>query len=178
MVNVLVISDTHLHQSEDMPQIIWQKAKQCDLVIHAGDITRKIVFDDLSTCAQVEAVRGNMDVSTDTFDLPLKKHITFGGLSIGIVHGAGSSEGAIRIARRSFSDVDIIIFGHSHFPEIKQVKGVIMFNPGSPTQPRSSPCPTFGWIEIEKNRIQFSIKSLEGFEQKSLIWKQSFQGIS
>jgi putative phosphoesterase len=44
--------------------------------------------------------------------------------------------------------VDIVIFGHSHQPFNQMVKGILFFNPGSPTDEIFAPYKSFGIIEI------------------------------
>ncbi|MCX7781764.1 MAG: YfcE family phosphodiesterase, partial [Negativicutes bacterium] len=43
---------------------------------------------------------------------------------------------------------DIVIYGHSHRPEIKWEEGILIFNPGSAAYPRQAKIPTLGLLEI------------------------------
>ena len=51
--------------------------------------------------------------------------------------------------RREFDAVDVIVFGHSHYPTREIIDGVLMFNPGSPTDRRFTPRRSFGIIEVD-----------------------------
>jgi putative phosphoesterase len=45
-------------------------------------------------------------------------------------------------------DVDCIIFGHSHIPFCEYINGILMFNPGSPTDKRRNELYSFGILEL------------------------------
>ncbi|MFP3472622.1 metallophosphoesterase family protein, partial [Micrococcus sp. SIMBA_144] len=47
-------------------------------------------------------------------------------------------------------DVDVIIFGHSHIPFSRFMKGILLFNPGSPTDKRKLPYYSHGVLTIEE----------------------------
>jgi hypothetical protein len=51
------------------------------------------------------------------------------------------------VARRTFTDVDMVCYGHSHIPECVQEAGVWYLNPGSPTDKRRMPDYTYAIIE-------------------------------
>jgi len=60
-----------------------------------------------------------------------------------------------RRMHRRFPSAQIVVYGHSHAPfDGEGVDGQILFNPGSPTQPRRQPFPTFGRLSIEAGRIE------------------------
>ena len=44
--------------------------------------------------------------------------------------------------------VDIVAFGHSHVPLIERRSGVLLVNPGSPTDRRRQPTYSFGLVRI------------------------------
>lgn len=71
-------------------------------------------------------------------------------MKIGVVHGDGIRKTTEQRARDSFEgeNVDIIVFGHSHQPLMRETDGVTLFNPGSPTDKRREPQYSFGLLEI------------------------------
>ncbi len=162
MVRILVISDTHLDQlTPGIPDIVLHEVKNCDLVIHAGDFTGEGCYRQLNSLADITAVQGNMDCAAISGLLPVKLLTTVENVKIGVVHGIGSPQRALQYARSAFQATDIIVFGHSHQPMNEQVDGVLMFNPGSPTDPRRADFPTYGVIEINNDRFQASIVPVE-----------------
>ena len=59
--NIGVISDTHgLIRSE-----VYEFFRDCDLIIHAGDIVKESTIYELETICKVEAVSGNNDFNLD-----------------------------------------------------------------------------------------------------------------
>ncbi|NQT33327.1 MAG: metallophosphoesterase family protein, partial [Candidatus Omnitrophica bacterium] len=57
-----VISDTHIPNSaKKLPGKVCDFFKDCDLIIHAGDIVEKEGIEELEALAETKAVRGNMD---------------------------------------------------------------------------------------------------------------------
>jgi putative phosphoesterase len=101
-----------------------------DLIIHAGDFTEKAVLDGLRTLAPVKAVAGNMDSGELRRRLPSKEIFIIQEKQIGLIHGWGAPWGIAHRIRDQFSDVDIIIYGHSHEAKDELVRGVQLFNPG------------------------------------------------
>ncbi len=162
MVRILVMSDTHLDQlTPGIPDIVLHEIKNCDLVIHAGDFTGEGCYRQLSSLADVTAVQGNMDSAILSGLLPVKLLTTVENVRIGVVHGTGSPQRALQYAHSAFMAADIIVFGHSHQPLNQHVNGVLMFNPGSPTDSRRADFPTYGIIEIENDKFQAKIVPVE-----------------
>ncbi|MBU1998431.1 MAG: metallophosphoesterase family protein [Candidatus Omnitrophota bacterium] len=155
-----VVSDTHIsNKNEEIPQAIARALKNVDLVIHAGDFTDLSVLDKLNeVCKEVVAVCGNMDNISAKARLPQKKIIQAGSYRIGVMHGFGHPGGLIDLLAKEFKDdkVDIIIFGHSHCAYNKRHKGILFFNPGSPTDKLFATSNSYGIIEI-KDKIEARI---------------------
>ena len=138
-----VISDTHVQTIEDIPPAIMKALEKVDLIIHAGDITERAVFEGLRELGEVKAVYGNMDSGELKRMLPDKRIIDAGGKQVGLVHGSGGPWGMEERVRSLFGEVDIIIFGHSHLSFNEYIRGTLMFNPG---RARDS----FGIVTIDK----------------------------
>ena len=130
-MKIAVISDTHLtYPTDDFRRHMREFFADAEVMLHAGDMTSSGVFDYLSSW-DLRAVRGNMDDYGLGSALPEKRVETIAGKRIGLIHGWGSPAGLEDRVRNSFSDVDIIVFGHSHVPLKMLNRGVILFNPGS-----------------------------------------------
>jgi putative phosphoesterase len=138
-----VISDTHAQTMEDIPWSILNALEDVDLIIHAGDITERAVFEGFRELGEVKAVYGNMDSGELKRMLPDKRTIDIEGKQIGLFHGSGGPWGIAERVRPLFGEMDIIIYGHSHLSFNEYIRGALMFNPG---RARDS----YGIVTIEK----------------------------
>ena len=151
-MKILVLSDTHIpFSADDLPCEIYQKMKEVDLVIHAGDFVSMEFLNRLKKCAKVEAVYGNMDSSDIRKQFSKEKIIEAGNFRIGILHGEGSKEHTIDLAQKCFKNqkVDLVVFGHTHQAVSFTKAGVIYLNPGSPTDSIFAASKTYGLVEID-----------------------------
>ncbi|MEW6202155.1 MAG: metallophosphoesterase family protein [bacterium] len=130
-----VISDTHIpHRAKNVPAKVMKLFEGADMILHAGDLVRLDVIDELSALAPVHAVSGNMD-EFGGGTLPDKKVITAGNWRIGLTHGWGAPLGLAQRVKKMFEGekLDCIVFGHSHSAHLSSDGGVMILNPGSPT---------------------------------------------
>ncbi len=125
-----VLSDTHVSSFTELPDKILTTLAEVDMIIHAGDFTTKNVLDGLKQLREVRAVCGNMDSNEMKQILPEKEVFTVGGRRLGVTHGWGSPHGIEGRVSSLFSNVDIIVFGHSHQPVNEVIHGILFFNPG------------------------------------------------
>jgi putative phosphoesterase len=147
-----VVSDTHLADGEMLPHEVIATLDGVDMIFHAGDLVGMGVVEQLEEIAPLFAVCGNMDGQDVRDRLPDQRIVAADGLRIGLIHGRGRPESLIQWVREAFDDpVDAVIFGHSHSPMNTVVDGVLMFNPGSPTDRRSAPYRSCGIIELVHN---------------------------
>lgn len=121
-VRIGVISDTH--------NLLREAAKAflagSDHIIHAGDICRPEVLDELATFAPVTAVRGNNDKGAWADRLAMTELLHLGGIGIYVVHDIADLD-----IDPEAAGVSVVISGHSHRPRIERKGGVIYLNPGS-----------------------------------------------
>lgn len=153
MIKIGVLSDSHIpRRGKALPRFIWDAFAHVDLILHAGDIMEESVLADLKALAPVEAVCGNMDPEDlySRFNLSRKKLLHVGEKKIGLIHGDGFSGTTLQRARKAFDQdgVDCVVFGHSHQPFNGVIDGVLMFNPGSCTDPRREPRPSCGILHV------------------------------
>lgn len=157
-----VISDTHLVTVDNrFAELMRRYFSDVDLIIHAGDIVEESVLHFLSAW-RLLAVRGNMDRGALVDTLPRTRTEELGGKRIGITHGSGSAEGlAARVHDEFGSDaVDCIVFGHSHAPFMSRQRGILTFNPGSPTDRRFAEKNTIGYLTITNDTITGEIREI------------------
>ncbi len=139
-MKVGVLSDTHVPTGAPaLPAKVFDLFSGVDLILHAGDIVRLSVLEELKAIAPVEAVAGNMDDAETQARLPHKKILMIGRFRVGLIHGKYKIDVQREMIRREFDDVDLIVYGHSHTPFWGRENGVYFLNPGSPTDTRYAP---------------------------------------
>ena len=152
IIRIGVISDTHIpDRAKEIPKEILEAFKKVDLVIHAGDLADLSVINQLKTaCVNVRAVWGNMDPDEVRTKLPYKDVFKAGRYKFGLMHGFGSPSKLTEQLASVFKDdfVDVIVFGHSHWPLNEKIGKVLFFNPGSATDKVFAPYNSYGIIEV------------------------------
>lgn len=126
-----VISDTHRNQPDaDFCRAIEHCFSECDVIIHAGDITDLAVLQAFGDKEQF-AVRGNMCNYEAQQQLPLTRTFALGNFTIGLTHGAQLGFDIETRLWDLFPEVDCMIYGHTHEATCHTVAGVLVVNPGS-----------------------------------------------
>jgi len=151
-----IMADSH----DNVPSIqkavrLFQDA-QCQLVIHAGDVVAPFSVRPLTHLScPIKAVFGNCDGEKEG----LKKAFgslgeikeapfvfTFDHLKFLITH--------LQTPVKSFArsgTYDIIVFGHTHHPEIRQERETLLLNPGE----------TGGWLSGKRTVALLNPKTLK-----------------
>lgn len=139
-----VISDTH-GLLRDEVRILF---KDCDLILHAGDVGNPSLLVSLKSITEVRAVRGNVDTGKWAESLQETEYLDISGKKVLVIHQIS------RIAHIALPErIDIIIYGHSHTPDIKNTGGILYLNPGS-AGPRRFDLPvSLGVMRIENGDV-------------------------
>ena len=95
-------------------------------IIHAGDIGRPEILEELRTIAPVDAVRGNNDKGAWAAAIPLYLALELDGMSIHVLHDLKEMDLDPRAA-----GFGVVVSGHSHKPMVMHRDGVQFVNPGS-----------------------------------------------
>ena len=149
-IRVGVVSDTHCSGVADLPAELVRALANVDLIVHVGDYTGKKLVDDLQGLGAFRGVYGNMDPPAVRVVLPEKEVLELGGKRIGLVHGWGAPVGLQKRALDCFSDVDAVLYGHSHMARSEVVDGVLVLNPGSGSGSFPARRKTYGVLVIEE----------------------------
>ena len=146
-----VISDTHgLLRPEVIP--VFEKV---DLILHAGDIGKEEVLQELRSVAPVVAVRGNNDKDRWARAVPETEVAEILGVRVYILHDLKEID--FEPDERRFQ---VVISGHSHKPLIDRRNGVLFMNPGS-AGPRRFKLPiTVGRLTIRSSAANGEIIDL------------------
>lgn len=145
-----VLSDTHLQQiTREFVDIYNTHLSDADMIIHAGDIVSPDIIDFLEKNV-FHAVQGNMDPFEIKALLPEKKIVEVGRHHLGITHGWGAAGGLEDRILPLFSNVDVIIYGHSHIIANHVKNGVLFFNPGTATGYSATGFNSIGILEVSE----------------------------
>lgn len=157
-MKILVISDTHFRRpGERLPCEVEEAAAAANLIVHCGDFEALSAYEYLRQLGRVVAVRGNMDEPVLKETLPEMVTFEVVGRKIGVVHGWGAPQGLPERAAAMFPGVEAVLFGHSHQPYREVRGGVLLFNPGSPTDRVYAPYNSFGILEVTPEGIEARI---------------------
>jgi predicted phosphodiesterase len=77
-----------------------------------------------------------------------------------MIHDSGPRRGRRARMRRRFPDARVVVFGHSHIPFLEDEDGLILLNPGSPTDRRRQPRHTFALLYAEEGEVRAEILPL------------------
>lgn len=156
-----VISDTHIPtRGRIIPPGLYDYFEEVGLILHAGDLVDEQVLEEFSALAPVEAVAGNMDPVMLQSRLGRLKLIEVGSVKIGLLHGDVSGH------RINYDDVlelflpekpQVVVFGHLHQPVEEHYNETLFFNPGSLIDPRRTPYPSCGLLQLDGTAIRSEI---------------------
>jgi putative phosphoesterase len=147
-VHILVVSDTHVGPArrQRLPAALLEHAREADLILHGGDVTDADVLLELAAYAPLHAVAGNCDPLESR--LPEQLVVELGGVRIGMLHDPGPEAGRRARLRARFPGCRVLIFGHTHLPVCADERGLLLLNPGSPTERRRAPEHSFAWLDL------------------------------
>lgn len=154
-----VLADTHIpRRARDLPPQAYQHLAGVDAILHAGDVLTGELLARLAGIAPVHAVLGNNDRG---LALPERLELEWEGVALAMVHDSGAREGRRARLRRWFPRAQAVVFGHSHIPLNERQDGLLLFNPGSPTDRRRQPRHTMGRLRIAGGGIEAEIIPLD-----------------
>lgn len=106
--------------------------KEVDRILHAGDVGDASILEELMLIAPVSAVYGNTDSSIIRAHLPPVHREKIDGFEFVIAHGDKLDTFDPEGMKKMFPDADVMIFGHSHDPVIRDFPDFsVALNPGS-----------------------------------------------
>lgn len=159
-----MISDTHIPtRAKAIPGKVFKVFQDACLIIHAGDLTKLSVLDELEQMAPVVAVYGNMDTRDVKGKLPVINSVDVYNFRIGVTHSLNFFFRTRRIKdvseKQSFN---VFVSGHTHRPSLKYKEGMLLINPGSATNPLPPflTRPSVALLRITKKDIEPEIVNL------------------
>lgn len=153
-----IISDTHgLLRKE-----VENQLKDCDLIVHCGDIGKQEVIDKLSELGKVELIKGNVDKDIDISLAPKDKIIEVMNKRIYLIHNIAELD--IDLHKEN---IDIVMYGHSHKAKIYDEEGILYINPGS-VGPRRFKLPT---TMMKLTILDNESKDIQETKENTFIYK-------
>lgn len=150
-MRVGVLSDTHNLLRPRVPELL----AGCDRILHAGDVGDLEILEALNRIAPVQAVRGNTDSGATAAKLPEDLAGDVDGLAFRMIHRREDADPSWIPGLR------LLVFGHSHRPELEWQGSCLLLNPGA-CGPRRFRLPlTLAILTIADQRILPEILSVE-----------------
>lgn len=122
MLRIGIISDTH---GLLRPQTL-ALMQGSDFIIHAGDIGKPEILEQLAAIAPLTVVRGNNDNASWGAAIPEAARLEVGEVSLYIVHNIATLD-----VDPVAEGIRVVISGHSHCPTKQLHGGILYLNPGS-----------------------------------------------
>ncbi len=192
VLKVGVVSDTHIPDrvNELHPGLIAAlRAEAVDAIFHLGDICIPAVVTTLQEVAPVYAIRGNRDLLYPG-RFPAVLRLEINGVQTTLAHGQGSVKDYVldkwhylwegyqferyeKVLLRLAPETGVVVFGHTHRPEVRWKQERLFFNPGAVTNPDWGKLrPTFGVLWYHSDGcVEGKIIPLNGAHLKNRRWK-------
>jgi putative phosphoesterase len=149
-MKILIVSDTHGRHG-NLEWVLEQEAP-IDMFLHLGDVEEDEYYINAALQCRTHLVAGNNDFYSD---LPREKEIMIGKYRVYMTHGhmqyvSMNTRRLKEEGRRR--QAHIVMYGHTHRPDIDLSEDVIAINPGSLSYPRQSGrVPSYVIMEIDNN---------------------------
>ena len=132
-----IISDTHGLLRPEVISIL----KTCDCILHAGDVDRPEILDQLRYLGSLYVVRGNNDRDwAEKLSVTLRFKIE--GTEFFMTHNK-------KYVAWDLKDTQIVIFGHTHTYFEKMIDDRLWLNPGSCGRSRFGQEPTMAVLSVD-----------------------------
>ena len=141
MKKIGIISDTHGLLRPEILEIL----KDCDCIIHAGDVNKPEILDTLRMMGSIYVVRGNNDKDWAE-GIAKTLHFTIEGVKFFMTHNKKDVDWDLK-------DTQVVIFGHTH----KYFEKMILYDN----------------IKIETSKVH--VWREKGMERSESIYRQSKQ---
>lgn len=152
-MRIAILSDTHGNYAQALRSLDHSGAFDC--VIHLGDTTDDAEIIELALERELFIVSGNCDPGGN---YPRSMTLELAGKRFFICHGDRFhvKSGLTGLYQKALqAGADIVLYGHTHIPLIKEINGIQFINPGA--MKLSSKNPTMGILHIEEGVVRAEI---------------------
>jgi len=163
LTQILVISDTHVRTVQELSEGILQAVREAEWVVHCGDYVSIAVVDELQRSARrFTGVYGNIDPIEVRHRLASEIIFEVEGKRIAVIHPpwGGPPFGLENELVARFTDVDAILFGHTHEPCNMILEGTLLLNPGQGYKSFMVPAST-AILTVSKGELRGEISTLD-----------------
>ncbi|MCQ2253296.1 MAG: metallophosphatase family protein [Bacteroidales bacterium] len=153
MKRIGLLSDTHNHIDQKFLEFL----KDCDMIIHAGDIGSVALADTLAAYKPLIAVSGNIDDYDTRLVYPMVQRFKVEDVNFLMTHIGGYPGKYSADSRKLFTEQhpDVFICGHSHILRVMydQKNDFLLMNPGAAGQYGQQPKRTALRFVVEGKEI-------------------------
>lgn len=157
LARIGLISDTHGLLRKEAVEAL----RGSELILHAGDVGKPEILQELRKIAPVVAVRGNVDKAPWAQALPETAVAEAGSILIYMLHDVKAL--GLNPAAAGFQ---IVVSGHSHKPGKMERDGVLYINPGSAGARRFQLPVSVAILRLEQASCQVEFVDLEKAGQR------------
>lgn len=136
-------------------------ASKVDFILHAGDICKQSILDELEAIAPTVAVLGNNDYEPlfcSDGSVQAFRSLSYEGVEIAMAHISQDLNRALvgrpplvpRLVKR---EPDLAIYGHTHVPDITINGNHVLMNPGSASRGRSGSGHNVALVDVEDGKL-------------------------
>jgi putative phosphoesterase len=149
-LRIVVTGDTHVgpRRRGPLPAALLAACSGADRILHTGDVTDAGLLDELGALAPLDGVAGNCDGWDVAARVPAAQTVEIGDLRLGLVHDAGPERDRRARLRTRFPGARAVCFGHTHLPVCDDRDGLLLLNPGSPTERRRAPWHSYAELTV------------------------------
>lgn len=140
MKKIAIISDTHGLLREEVKQAL----AGADAIVHAGDLDNPAILKEIQAYGETYIVRGNNDKEWAE-SLPQSLSFSIEGVRFFMVHDQ-------KDIPKDLTDVDVVIYGHSHKYAMDRRDDILWLNPGSCGKRRFLQKITFVIMDAQEGR--------------------------
>ncbi len=163
MTTIGVVSDTHFPRfGRALPRALERGLRRARVarILHLGDMTDLLAVPLFEAIAPFDAVAGNNDGPEVRARFGRRKIVRIEEVRVGMVHGDGKrgTTKARALAAFEADEVDVVLFGHSHRPFTGREGGILIGNPGSPTDKRVNPRYSYAILTVDGAKARFGLK--------------------
>jgi len=154
-----IVSDTHDNLGLAEKAVKFFESKECDVVVHCGDMIAPFTAEVFDAGFEFHAVRGNNDGEWNLKEAVQKfgyfynnlAELDFEGLDIAVYHGTSEE-----IVQGLFGkDYDYVFRGHTHQKKISEYEGTIEINPGGIRLPDQDEVFHVATLDTQTREIEF-----------------------
>ena len=158
-----VVSDTHLPRfGHALPRALERGLRRAGVaaILHLGDLTDLLAVPLFEAIAPFDAVAGNNDGAAIRARFGRRKIVQVEDVRVGMVHGDGKRGTTKSRALEAFAGepIDVLLFGHSHRPLVAREGGLLIANPGSPTDKRLNPLYSYAILTVDGGTARVDLK--------------------